>query len=90
MTALVPGNPRQQTLFVLGEEVLAHKRMTSVRPPPTPLLPHKDPLFVTFTLNTYWLLLPSFTVKMVTINPRYRMICPIAKLWVNPSALESH
>lgn len=31
MTALVPGKPWQQTFFVLGEETLAPKWMTSVR-----------------------------------------------------------
>jgi hypothetical protein len=90
MTVPVPGKPWQQTFFVLGEETLAPKWMTSAR-----LTTHPVALSQRFIVRDFHseqlLALAGFIhCEDGDHKPSYQTICPFVKLWVRPSALESH
>ena len=90
MTGRVPGKPWQQTFFVLDEETLAPKWMTSAGLTTHPTAPSQSFIVRDFHSEQLLAFAGFIYCEDGDHNRRYQTICPFVKLWVRPSALESH
>ena len=90
MTGPDPRKPWQQTFFVLGEETLAPKWMTSAGLATHPMAPSQSSIVPDFHSEQRLALAGFIYCEDGDHNHRYQTICPFVKLWVRPSALESH